>query len=147
MRQPEDMDRQREVFKDALKRIFVTGGWCIYADELRYLCENLKEPGRTGQRKIQQLLELIWLQGRSLKISLIATAQRPAYVPTLLYDQATHLFFWRDNDELNLKRIGGIGWINSKDIRIAVSSLPMHHVLYVNTRNGTLVTTKVEVLH
>ena len=62
-----------------------------------------------------------------------------------MYDQATHIFFWRDNDELNLKRIGGIGWLNSKEIRTTVASLPEHVCLYVNTRTGTMITTKVEL--
>jgi hypothetical protein len=141
MESPEDMGVQAKVFGQALRGIFRAGSFCVFADELRYLCETLR---------LRRYFELLWMQGRSLGISLVASAQRPAFVPTLLYDQATHLFFWRDNDELNLKRIGGIGWLNSQEIRKRVASLPYipehgGHFLYINTRTGLMVVSKVEV--
>jgi hypothetical protein len=59
----------------------------------------------------------------------------------MLYDQATHLFFWRDNDDANLKRIGGIGSLDARLVRDTVAALPHHETLYVNTRTGRLVQT------
>jgi hypothetical protein len=63
----------------------------------------------------------------------------------MLYDQATHLFFWRDNDEANLKRIGGIGFLDAKLIRGTVAELPEHEALYINTRTGSLIRTQVDL--
>jgi hypothetical protein len=63
----------------------------------------------------------------------------------MLYDQATHLFFWRDNDETNLKRIGGLGAIDSTLIRHTVGRLPRHSALYLNTRTGRMAVTRVEI--
>lgn len=123
--------RSRRVQQDVLYRTIVSafeqGGWTIFADELFYLCRYL---GMTDP------LEMIWTQGRSVGITLVGGTQRPAHVPLLAYDQATHLFFWRDNDETNLRRIGGLGGLNSADIRRTVSTLPKHHALYLNTRTG-----------
>ena len=55
-----------------------------------------------------------------------------------MYDQSSHLFFWRDNDETNLKRIGGIGWLQSKPIRETVAGLDPYQFLYIQTRTGDM---------
>lgn len=136
IRQMSDTQTQSVVFRHCLANVFSVGSWTVYLDEVRYVSDNLG---------LKSELELLWLQGRSLKVSLVAATQRPASVPLLVYDQATHLFFWRDNDEANLKRIGGIGWQSSKLIRETVARLPLHEVLYVNTRTGELLRTRVEV--
>lgn len=131
-RKPEDIHRQQYEIDRALRTIFTAGAWTIFADELFYLGKQLK---------LNPLLELIWTQGRSLDLSLVGGTQRPAHVPLLAYDQATHLFFWRDNDETNLRRIGGLGGLHSGAIRSTVAALPKHVALYVNTRTGEMFTT------
>lgn len=135
MRRPGDAKKQQHEIGEALSEIFSVGRWTVYADELRYLSQTLK---------LKPLLEMLWQQGRSLKVSLIGGTQRPAHVPLMLYDQATHLFFWRDNDEANLKRIGGIGYLDSGLIRDSVADLPLYETLYVNTRDGSMIRTKVD---
>lgn len=133
-------DRQRAVFADAMEKIFREGGrpaknpvgWAIAIDELWYFTNILK---------LGTEVKMILLQGRSLGVSLIAATQRPAFVPLEVYDQSTHLFFFRDNDETNLDRIGRI---NAKDrglIKNVVSNLDRHQVLYVNTRSGAMART------
>lgn len=127
--------RLRAVFLEAIEAAYEAGGWTIWADELRFLAKDL---GLTSE------LELIWLQGRSNRLTLVGSTQRPAHVPLSLYDQSTHLFFWHDNDETNLKRIGGIGWLSAKAIRETVSRLAQYDVLYVNARSGDLIVTRAE---
>lgn len=131
-----DIAKQRREFYTALNAIYREGYWCVYIDEARYLAEMLK---------LQTMLKLLWTQGRSNKLSIVAGAQRPAFVPPEIFDQSTHLFFWGDNDEINLKRIGGIGYLNSKMIRELVADLDRYQVLYVNSRTGTMCRTKVEI--
>jgi energy-coupling factor transporter ATP-binding protein EcfA2 len=141
-----DVANQAAIFGDALSQIYETGAWCIYVDELHYMIDTLK---------MERLLSLLWQQGRSIDISLIASMQRPSKVPLLAYTQATHLFFWRCNDETDLKRIGGIGWQNSKVVRDVVSRLygppgsaPRNkccQFLYVNARSGDLIVSRLEV--
>jgi len=136
---PSDMANQQRVFADALGKIFTEGGWCVYVDEARYFVDVLK---------LAPYLRLYWYQGRSLGISLVTTTQRPAYMPLELYDAATHLFIWRENDRVNLTRLGGIagqegGSFDGRAIARIVSSLPRHQSLYVDTRSATLLRTTV----
>ena len=141
-----DTANQAVIFSNALSQIYETGAWCIYIDELHYMIDTLK---------MERLLSLLWQQGRSIDISLVASMQRPSKVPLLAYTQATHLFFWRCNDEADLKRIGGIGWQNSKVVRDIVSRLygppgsaPRNkccQFLYVNARSGDLIVSRLEV--
>lgn len=128
-RRPEDLANQQYQIDRALREMFVAGGWCIFADEIYYLCHFLG---------LTRLLETIWTQGRSLGLSLIGGTQRPAHVPLFAYSQATHLFAWRFQDERDVARVGGLGGISSKVIRETITTLRPHEVLYVNTRDGQL---------
>lgn len=139
---PMDMDAQevyeqhKALFERALRSVYYSGGWTIFLDEATYLSDYLK---------LRKLLELLWQQGRSIGITIVAGTQRPVNIPLYAYDQATHLFFWGDNDERNLARIGGLGGIDAAPVRVAVSRLGEHEVLYLNTRTGKQVKTKVRI--
>lgn len=124
---------QRLVFQDAMERIYIEGGWTVAIDELWVFSELLK---------LDTEVKTYLFQARSLGISLLAATQRPVDVPLALYDQSTHLFFWRDNDEANLKRIAGISWLSGDMIRRTVSSLEKYQVLYINTRTGAMFRTR-----
>ncbi len=131
-----DQGTQRAAIGHALQTMFKQGQWAINADELSYIGNDLR---------LEPHLKLIWQQGRSIGLSLVAGTQRPAHVPLLIYDQSTHLFFWRDNDEVNLKRIAGIGFLNRDIIRQSVASLPEHVFLYINTRTGDMMLSKATI--
>jgi hypothetical protein len=124
---------QREIFKEAMDKIFKEGGWTVAIDELWYIINMLKmEP------EVTQYL----MQARSLYLSILLATQRPAKVPLEVYDQSTHLMFWRDNDERNLSRISGISYRAAGIIRGIVADLEQYQVLYVNTRTGRMVRTR-----
>ena len=129
---PEDVPMQAWQIGTAMRRAFVEGGWTMVVDELWY-AENVLH--------LRRMLEQLWTQGRSIKLSLVAGTQRPAHIPLLAYDQATHVVFWRDNDERNLKRIRGRNRLDAGLVRSTVSALPKHRVLYVNTRTGYMAVT------
>jgi hypothetical protein len=124
---------QATVFHHAFMAIYREGGWTLAIDETWYMSNTL---GLT--RDIKQYL----LQARSLEISLVCATQRPANVPLEIYDQSTHLFFWRDNDESNLRRLSGISWRSADLVRRLVSDLEPFQVLYVNTRTGEMCRTR-----
>jgi hypothetical protein len=124
---PETMERQREVFLKAFHDIYGSGGWTTVWDEFWMMCSILGM-----EREARIMLQ----QARSNDISFVIGAQRPSRIPLEVFDQTTHLFFWRDNDEANLKRIGGIGWLDSNAIRYFVASLEPHQALYLNARRG-----------
>lgn len=130
---PESFGVQQAVFADALGRMFKEGGWTVCADEVWYICRRLG---------LTDWLETYWTQARSLDLSLLGGTQRPAHVPLFMYDAATHLFLWRDNDETNLRRVAGIGGLSGDVIRATVAALPRHYALYLNTRDGRMVVTR-----
>lgn len=124
--------RQRREFVKAMQAIYNQGRWCIAIDELWYFIHHLK---------LEKAVKTYLQQARALDISLICATQRPAFVPLEVYDQSTHLFFWRDNDERNLMRISGISWLSAKLVRNTVAHLKQYDVLYINTRDGALMVT------
>lgn len=125
---------QQKAFAEALGIIYRQGGWCVYMDELWFIGQVLN---------LTRTVKIYLQQARSMGISLVVSSQRPAWIPVEVFDQSTHLFFYRDNDERNLSRIAGIGYLNANTIRTVVASLPEYHVLYVNTRTGTMMITKM----
>lgn len=118
---------QEEIFRKAFGIIYGEGGWCVIWDEFWYMCSILG---------LEKEARILLQQARANDMAFVMGAQRPSRIPLELFDQASHLFFWRDNDELNLKRIGGIGWLASGPIRAFVANLERHQVLYINTRSG-----------
>lgn len=133
----DSVGHQRQVFHEAFARIYREGGWTLAIDELWYVNNILK---------LEMDVKTYLLQARALGISLIAATQRPAWVPLEVYDQSTHLFFWRDNDETNLKRLSGISFRSADMIRSVVSELEQFQVLYINTRTGFMCRTRAPKL-
>ena len=127
-------DTQRAVFKDALERIYRERGWAVIIDEGWYF---------TNKLNLGKEIKTYLLQARSLSISLVLATQRPAWVPVEIFDQSTHLFFFRDNDKRNLQRLSGISWRSADLIRHVVANLEQFQMLYVNTRTGRMCRTRV----
>lgn len=119
--------RQQLIFQQAFEDIYHQGGWTTVWDEFWMMTRILD---------MEDQARIMLQQARSNDIAFVMGAQRPSRIPVEIYDQSTHLFFWRDNDELNLKRIGGVGWLASGPIRAFVANLEPHQVLYINTRRG-----------
>lgn len=126
-------ESQREVFHDAFMRIYREGNWTVALDETWYVDNILKLGGD---------IKTYLLQARSLGISLVTATQRPAWVPVEIYSSCTHLMFWRNNDETDLRRISGIGWKSADVIRDLVANLDLYQALYINTRTGQMVRTR-----
>lgn len=127
---------QRRSFREAMQVAYDRGSWTVVIDEGKYICDYL---GLSSE------VELLLQQGRTLGVSLVTAVQRPVKIPLACYDQATHLFFWRDTDEANVKRLGGLGGQDRKQVQQAVSGLDLYEVLYLNTRTGTLLKTKADI--
>lgn len=115
------------VFDRAIDDLYRQGKWCVVWDEFWMMCDILD---------LRQQAKIFLQQARSNEISFVMGMQRPSWIPPEVFDQTRHLFFWRDNDELNLKRIGGIGWLAAGPIRAFVANLDPWQTLYVNNRTG-----------
>lgn len=132
-----DVTAQREAFARCLNQIYRTGGWCLFLDEVAYLSDELK---------MDRQLRTLWQSSRSLGVSILCGAQRPAFIPVTAYSSATHLFMWSDQDRRNLDRLGEIAaGMNTNAIKAIIQSLQKREVLYVNTRTKHMVRTIVEV--
>lgn len=126
------LPQQRATFKKAIDDIYDQGGWCVVWDEFWMMTHILE---------LEDEARVFLQQARSNDISFVMGAQRPSRIPLEMFDQSTHLFFARDNDETNLKRISGIGWLAADPIKNLVAGLDRYQMLYVNTREGTMVRT------
>jgi energy-coupling factor transporter ATP-binding protein EcfA2 len=132
----EDIAAMGPTVHRAMGEMFVAGNWCVVADEMWYWCEEMG---------LAHDLKTWWSQGRSAGLTVVGSTQRPTNIPLLAYSSATHLFFFNDNDEEDLKRISGLGGLPSAKIRGMVAALPFHDVLYVNTRLRLVLRTRVPV--
>lgn len=131
-----DVKKQQETFAQCMEHVYRVGGWTVYMDEIKYLTEWLK---------LSSHVELLLQQGRSINLTVIGGTQRPRDIPLVFYSQATHLFLWRDSDRYNLRRLGELGAFDSDAVQRTVMHLPHHQVLYLNTRTGQMIRTKVDI--
>jgi hypothetical protein len=129
----EAISQQREAFRAELAVIFSEGNWCVYADEIRYLSDNLG---------LNTELETLWLQGRSLKVTMIAATQNPVGIPREAFDQANHLFIWRQTEKQRVDRIAEMIGSETDLIRSLVPSLPPYEALYVRASDDAMVRTR-----
>jgi hypothetical protein len=134
IRSMSDKEHQKAVIADALGKIFVEGGWCVFVDDVQYLTDILH---------LGDMLRMIWYQARSLGLSLLAATQRPRRVPVEMWTQSRHVFIWSFNSD-DLKSVSELGKTDTKLLKAAVQLLPDHHAVYTDTRDGRLVITKAE---
>jgi len=129
---------QKREFSKALNDIYVQGGWCAVWDDYWYIT-NVLDMLHDSKKML--------MNARSNDIPFVVATQRPAGQRNVeLFDQSTHLFFARDNDERNLKTIGGVGYLDSRLIQAHVAHLEPYQFLYVNTRNGYMYRTSAPLL-
>ena len=79
----------------------------------------------------------MFFQGRTLGVSVVMCAQRPAWVGQYALSQADHLFLFQTSHTDDLKALGDIAGVSTYTVRQAVSELDagQHECLYVNTRS------------
>lgn len=128
-----DSANQARVIREAIDKVFHQHAWCVFMDDTQYLTDHLG---------LGRMLRMMWLQGRSINVSTVAATQRPVWVPREMWSQSTHHFIWGTQDEQDLKALGGFGGMNAGIIRRWVANLGEHEVLYLNTRNGTMLRTQ-----
>lgn len=127
---------QADAFGTLLINAFNEGEWCLYGDEIRYLSQNLK---------LSTELETLWLQGRSLGVSMVVATQRPVSIPVLAFESATHLFLYKMTDRLNVNRAAEFSSADADLLRWWLPRLKRYEVLYIDTRTGEMIRTKVDL--
>lgn len=121
-----------DAFGRALVHLRDATGWTIMVDECRYIA---------GTLGLKDELEMLWLQGRSEKTSVMANTQRPRFIPLEAYDQATHIFMWNDGDRGNIVRVSEMAGLNTDVVLSVLPTLPKHDILYINPVTGAVFVT------
>lgn len=133
--------RHRDFYREALTYCFRQTSWAVIIDEGRYICQFLG---------LKDEVQLLYLQGRSQHNSVVLGTQRPSWVPLESFDQATHLFFFKDNDLRNIGRISELAGLQRRAVQLAVPKLESTETeggqfLYYNTRTDAKMISKVEL--
>jgi hypothetical protein len=131
----EDLLEQREAFRECLSDVFREGGWCVWANEVRYLSDNLK---------LKSDLEVLWLQGATLGVTMVAETQRPVSIPILAFD-AHHLVYWKTADKNDVLTMTEYTGVNTDTARVTIPRLPRHELLYIDTVTDEIARTKVSL--
>jgi hypothetical protein len=129
----DSMPHQADVLRDAFDRLYRERAWTVAIDETWFV---------TNKLKLRSEIETVLTQGRSIDLSMVNATQRPAWIPTAVYDQSTHLFFWRNNDGRAQSRLAEINNVNASLVKDVVGNLERHQTLYVNTRTGEMCRTR-----
>lgn len=129
----ETVERQQEVFGDALNRIYRDRGWTVVVDELQWVVDELK-----FAREIRTYQH----QARSSGITVVSGMQRPSHVPVITYGSATHAFVSRQTEHADVKRLADMGGIDARDLAAMLPTIPDRHWLYLNrtSRRGGILT-------
>lgn len=133
--------RHRQFYQEALNYTFRQTSWAVVIDEGRYISQFLG---------LKDEVQLLYLQGRSQHNSVVMGTQRPSWVPLEAFDQATHLFFFKDNDVRNIGRVSEMAGLDRQAVQRAVPQLESTEeeggqFLYYNTRIDKLMISKVEI--
>jgi hypothetical protein len=134
-------ERQSRAMTHALNYAFDAGGWCVIADELLWLIQQLR---------LDDELEAYWYQARTENVSLVGCAQRPAWVPRAAYSQAKHIFLFKTADRDDQRRLGDIAGADVDRVRYEVAHLEPFEFLYVQPHvpgrpEGVLLRSRVEL--
>lgn len=127
-----DQLREQALQSAAVRKAFSyarrNGSWSLVIDEGTWVCRDLK---------LQRVADSMWFQGRTLGVSVIMCAQRPAWVGQYALSQADHLFLFQTGHADDLKALGDITGVSTYTVRQTVAELDArsHEVLYVNTRS------------
>jgi hypothetical protein len=132
---PDTKRIQREVFSEALNKIFQDRQWCVVFDEQHYMCQTLRLADENA---------MFLHQGRSSGLSIVNGTQRPAWVPVVTYSSITHAFLWRNKHKDDLRRLADLGGIDSRELQNNLLRLGKHEFVYVNTRTDEVVRSQVK---
>lgn len=133
---PDDDDRAHwEIFQAAILDAYKRGphgrirGRMVYIPDVTTLTRQLHHPEE--RRTLSREVETVWSKGRSMGCGLWADDQRPAWLSTLAYSSADHLFLAYEPDARYRKRFDEIGGVDPKEVSETVFRLPRFHFLYI----------------
>lgn len=126
-----DQQVEQELQSKAVRKAFAyartNGSWALVIDEGTWVCRDLK---------LQRTADSMWFQGRTLNVSVIMCAQRPAWVGQYALSQADHLFLFQTAHREDAKSLRDIAGVDGDTVRAVVAQLDAknHECLYIATR-------------
>lgn len=116
---------QQAVFAHALDTMYAQGGWTVGADETLWLS------GRLG---LSKPLGDVAYMGRALGVTGVFATQRPAHIPVIIAQSASHAFIGKTSRKGDLKTLAELGG-DTRTTEAAIASLrDQHDFLYVDTQ-------------
>jgi hypothetical protein len=129
----DDMGKQRADLHAALNRMYMSGGWSIFLDDVGYM---------SGMLQLHKDIGMLLSLGRSCNITVVAAMTRPvsvvARIPKETLNQCRHVIIFRYTNEDEIKATAVIAGISSKDMLQLHRELNEHDFLYVGER-GTFI--------
>lgn len=122
---PATKAKQADAFRKAMNTVMHQGQWTVWADEAKYMSEQLRLSGE---------LTFLMEQARSAGVTMINGAQRPAWLSRSVLANSTHVFLWKTVDAEDAKRFGDIGGVDRREVIDELKSLGKHEFLYIKTR-------------
>jgi hypothetical protein len=123
-----------KAFRQALNDIQDAGNWCVYADDVQYLADQLR---------LAPELEELWILGRSEGVSVVASSQEPVNIPVMAYGAATHLFLFKNPDLYRARRMAELTGVNREIAQETIMRLPDHEFLYIRKTDAFMVRSTV----
>jgi hypothetical protein len=135
---PEEKDIavQREAFRRALVRAWQVGGWTMWFDEVAYLSETLK---------LKSELDLLWLQGGSGGLTLVALTQRPVEVPRNMWAQSRFLVSFRIGDLRDRQTMSEHAGAQRPMVEWVAGRLERRELLFLDQEMDIALRTRVEL--
>jgi len=115
---------QQDIFAEALNKTYADGGWTIGVDETLWIANRLKLASLVGDASYM---------GRALGLTVISATQRPAHIPVIIPQSATHALVSKSSRASDLKTLSELGG-DTRDTLAALQTLrDPHDFLYVDT--------------
>lgn len=129
----EGMTARGKAFKTALNDIEETGHWVVVADDVIVM---------TREMGLDRTFRVLWIEGRSAGISVVASAQEPVNIPPMAYGMASHLFIFKNPDMYRVRRLGELTGFNREVAFETIQQLPPHEFLYIHKDSGLMMRSK-----
>lgn len=123
-----DRPAHEAIFRRALLHAYGRGNHLVLADET----VGLQKLGL--QEEIDELL----MQGRSLKAGMWCSSQAPINITTYAYSQAHHLFLGFANEKRHVDRFSEIGGVDPDLVRYVVRTLAQYEWLYIRKEDRVM---------
>lgn len=117
----------KPLYAKFLRQVFEIDNCTVVLDECQFMTQHLG---------LGKLLELLFHQGRSGKLSLISLSQRPFWIPTAVRSASSFAFLARTTDQTDLAALVEFGGADRKRMREQLRALDSeaHQMLFVRSR-------------